>query len=80
MLEKIKETVDFLKSKIDIHTSIGIVLGTGLGNLAEQITDKKEIPYNTIPNFPVSTINLLSDFNFLIKYSYNGMAISGRAA
>ena len=33
-----------------------IILGTGLGQLASEITDKKEIPYKEIPNFPVSTV------------------------
>ena len=33
-----------------------IILGTGLGQLASEITDSYEIPYNEIPNFPVSTV------------------------
>jgi purine-nucleoside phosphorylase len=33
-----------------------IILGTGLGQLASEITDKTEIPYSDIPNFPVSTV------------------------
>jgi purine nucleoside phosphorylase I, inosine and guanosine-specific len=33
-----------------------IILGTGLGQLASEITDKYEFPYNEIPNFPVSTV------------------------
>lgn len=33
-----------------------VILGTGLGNLAEAITDKTEIPYSEIPHFPVSTV------------------------
>ena len=33
-----------------------IILGTGLGGLAQEITDKKEIMYHDIPNFPVSTV------------------------
>ena len=33
-----------------------IILGTGLGQLASEITDKNEIPYKEIPNFPVSTV------------------------
>ena len=35
---------------------VGIILGTGLGNLVTQLTDKVEFPYETIPNFPVSTV------------------------
>ena len=56
MLQKIQETVDFISSKINTHPKIGIILGTGLGNLVTQITDKVELPYQTIPNFPVSTV------------------------
>jgi purine-nucleoside phosphorylase len=56
MFEKIKETVDFIQSKINVDTNTGIVLGTGLGNLAEQITQKQELAYSTIPHFPVSTV------------------------
>ena len=56
MLQKIQETADFLKSIIKTNPKTGIILGTGLGNLVTQITDKIEIPYETIPNFPVSTV------------------------
>jgi len=56
MLEKIKETAAFLRPKISTDVTTGIILGTGLGNLAEQITEKTEIPYKTIPNFPLSTV------------------------
>lgn len=56
MLEKIQETADFIKSKVNVLPKTGIILGTGLGNLVTQITDKLEIPYQTIPNFPVSTV------------------------
>ncbi|NLO71447.1 MAG: purine-nucleoside phosphorylase [Porphyromonadaceae bacterium] len=56
MLEKIQQTADFIKSKVDVLPKTGIILGTGLGNLVTQITEKLEIPYETIPNFPVSTV------------------------
>lgn len=56
MLKLINETAHYIKSKLDIFPKTGIILGTGLGNLATQITDKIEIPYETIPNFPVSTV------------------------
>lgn len=56
MLQKIQETADFIKSKISTNPKSGIILGTGLGNLVTHITDKTEIPYETIPNFPVSTV------------------------
>ena len=56
MLERIQETADFLKSKMHTHPETAIILGTGLGSLANEITDKYEIGYETIPNFPVSTV------------------------
>ena len=56
MLEETQQTSDFIKSKVDVLPKTGIILGTGLGNLVTQITEKLEIPYETIPNFPVSTV------------------------
>lgn len=56
MLEKIQETATFLRSRIHTNPKTAIILGTGLGKLAEEITDKYEISYQDIPNFPVSTV------------------------
>ncbi|KAB2822645.1 MAG: purine-nucleoside phosphorylase, partial [Paludibacter sp.] len=56
MLEKIQETADYLKQRIPTSPKTGIILGTGLGNLVTQLTETTEIPYETIPNFPVSTV------------------------
>jgi purine-nucleoside phosphorylase len=56
MLKKIQKTTDFLKKRVSRRPEVGIVLGTGLGNLATQITEKEEIAYEDIPNFPVSTV------------------------
>jgi len=56
MLEKIKETIDFLKSRGFNSPDAGIILGTGLGGLTEKITNSIEIDYRDIPNFPVPTV------------------------
>ncbi len=57
MLETIKETVDFLKQRTQNFTpEVGIILGSGLGNLASQIIESFSISYEDIPNFPVSTV------------------------
>lgn len=56
MIEKIKETAAYLKNKVPVMPKTAIILGTGLGELVTHITDKQEIPYNEIPNFPVSTV------------------------
>ena len=56
MLERIQETAAFLRSKMRTQPETAIILGTGLGSLVNEITDKYEIGYETIPNFPVSTV------------------------
>ena len=57
MLEKILETVDFIKSKVNgFEPEVGIVLGSGLGGLVDAIDIQYTIPYKDIPNFPVSTV------------------------
>lgn len=56
MLQKIKATASYLKSNYNITSKIGIVLGSGLGNFAENIKIIHRIPYEKIPNFPVSTV------------------------
>lgn len=56
MLERIQETANYLRNKMQTQPETAIILGTGLGSLAEEITDKNEILYKDIPNFPVSTV------------------------
>jgi purine-nucleoside phosphorylase len=56
MLTKIRETATFLQSRIHTKPEIAVILGTGLGHLANHITNRVEIPYKDIPNFPVSTV------------------------
>lgn len=55
-MQKIKETTDFLKNAGVVEPSVGIVLGTGLGELTQHIRIEKAIDYSEIPNFPVSTV------------------------
>lgn len=57
MLDKIKETAQFLSEKVQgPMPKLAIILGTGLGNLVDHIDNKQYIPYSEIPNFPVSTV------------------------
>ncbi|MBQ6658674.1 MAG: purine-nucleoside phosphorylase, partial [Prevotella sp.] len=56
MYARIQETASWLKERMTTNPQIAIVLGTGLGQLVSEITDAYEIPYQTIPNFPVSTV------------------------
>lgn len=56
MLEKVKETVAFIESKVSVSPQVGIILGTGLGGLAKDIKNQEVLNYADIPNFPVSTV------------------------
>jgi purine-nucleoside phosphorylase len=56
MWKKLSETADYLLSRTSIRPETGIVLGTGLGNLINDISITDTIPYTEIPNFPVTTV------------------------
>ncbi len=56
MLEQIKEAADFLKSANFQDSEIGIVLGTGLGQLIDHIEIKASVDYTDIPFFPEATV------------------------
>lgn len=56
MYEKIRETASWIKERMITNPTTAIILGTGLGQLASEITDKYEFPYSEIPNFPISTV------------------------
>lgn len=78
-MSEIEETVDWLQSKGITSPEIGIVLGTGLGNLASRIEVIKEYNYNVIPNFPTATVE--HHFGKLIYGTIHGkkvIALQGR--
>ena len=56
MLQAIQETAAWIKSHTALRPETAIVLGTGLGRLAEEIEIVDAFPYNEIPPFPVSTV------------------------
>lgn len=56
MLDKIRETADFIIKEVGQAPDIAIILGTGLGELVNHIEIRKELSYKDIPNFPVSTV------------------------
>ena len=64
MQEKLQEAFDYVSKQISSSPKIGIVLGTGLGRLVEEIDQEKALPYNFIPHFPISTVE--SHFGKLI--------------
>lgn len=56
MLEKIQETASWLKARMHTNPETAIILGTGLGSLATEITERYDFNYKDIPNFPLSTV------------------------
>ncbi|WP_341837759.1 purine-nucleoside phosphorylase [Chitinophaga pollutisoli] len=56
MLEQINESKAYIQQFAKERPVLGIILGSGLGNLAGEITDRTEIPYDQIPHFPPATV------------------------
>ena len=56
MLQNTKESANFITEKTNFNPEIGIILGTGLGGLVSEIEIEHSLPYNEIPNFPLSTV------------------------
>ena len=56
MLKSINESVNFLRKKGITEPQVGIILGSGLGKLVNEIKIEKSINYEDIPNFPISTV------------------------
>lgn len=57
MNKKIQIACEYIEKRIKEKPEIGIVLGSGLGNVAECLSDPIAIPYSEIPGFPVSTVS-----------------------
>ncbi len=61
MLENIQQTTSYIKSRIgDFEPEVGIILGTGLGELVNGIEVEKQLMYANIPDFPISTLEFHS--------------------
>ena len=56
MLANYKEASSFIKSQTKLSPKVAIILGTGLGSIADSLTIECDIDYHNIPNFPVSTV------------------------
>lgn len=54
--DQIHQTAEYIKSKVDYAPEFGIILGTGLGALVNDMNIAFELDYEHIPNFPVSTV------------------------
>lgn len=56
VFQKVQEATHFIQRKIGQPTSIGVILGSGLGEMADEVKEATFIPYEEIPHFPISTV------------------------
>ncbi|MCS6929136.1 MAG: purine-nucleoside phosphorylase [Saprospiraceae bacterium] len=56
LFDNIQEAVDFIRHTVEFQPKTGIILGTGLGNLVEEVDTRASIPYSSIPHFACSTV------------------------
>lgn len=56
MLQKIKESADYIRPLMPNQPKIGIILGSGLGGLVDEVKIEQDIPYKNIPHFLSSTV------------------------
>jgi purine-nucleoside phosphorylase len=79
MDKKQTEAVNSIKDSIEIETKIGVILGSGLGNLVDHFEDTVRIKYENIPHFPVSSV--MGHKGELVAGRFSGvplLACSGR--
>lgn len=56
MYKRIKETVEYIKNRVENKPKIAVILGSGLGDLVDLVEEMQTIPYTDIPYFPKSTV------------------------
>ena len=79
IMPKVKECVSYIKPKLKSAPAIGIILGTGLGGVAEAIEKLQVFPYKELPHFPLSTVEGHSGNLIIGKLSGNDvLAMQGR--
>ena len=77
--QRVNSTAEFIRTQIKEAPEYGIILGTGLGGLVKEIEVSFSIPYDSIPNFPVSTVESHSGKLIFGKLSgKNIVAMQGR--
>ncbi len=56
LYDDIQRAADAVRARAPLTPAVGIILGTGLGGLAEEVAVEATVPYETIPGFPLSTV------------------------
>jgi purine-nucleoside phosphorylase len=53
---QVEQAVTFIQARLQVQPKIGIILGTGLGGIAQAMEDVSVFPYTSIPHYPISTV------------------------
>ena len=56
LMDRLRQACDAVRERTSVEPMVGVILGTGLGGLAEEINVEAAIPYGEIPHFPLSTV------------------------
>lgn len=75
LYEQVMQSVEYIQQRTQLRPTIAVVLGSGLGSLADGLTDKVTIAYQDIPNFPVSSVKGHSGNLVIGKFGNNVVAM-----
>ena len=76
---RIRNAVDFLRSRTDAEPTVGLILGSGLGDFADTLEDRLVIPFTDIPDFPAATVpGHTGAFVFGKKHGKSVVCLQGR--
>jgi len=79
LFNKIEETTRYIRAKVKGQYEVGIILGTGLGTLADQIAKDEVMDYEALPHFPLSTVETHAGKLIFGQYAKkNVVAMQGR--
>ena len=79
MNPQLKQSISFIRKKVSLDPGIAIILGSGLGSFANKLEDRIKIPTDTIPHYPVSTVE--GHYGYLVFGFWKGiplLAVQGR--
>lgn len=54
--DKVKESADYIRSKVNAEAEVSVILGSGLGKIVDIMEDKEVVSYKDIPHFPQSSV------------------------
>ena len=76
---RIRNAVEYIRSRTDAEPSMGLILGSGLGDFADTLEDRLVIPFTDIPDFPAATVpGHVGAFVFGTKHGKSVVCLQGR--